>query len=163
VTRPVLGLGLMLVVGVVLGACGGGLRALGPPVALTVTALDGGDLDIARYRGQVVVLHVFTTWSLAAQADTGSLDPLVDRDGVVVVGIALDAEGYLLVAPWRTASKVRYQVALASAAIRDGQSALGAIAVVPTTIVLDRAGRPIARIERQLAAGEIRDLVDRAP
>jgi hypothetical protein len=160
VIRRALALGLVL--GLLIGACGGGPRALGPPVAMTVTALDGGDLDVARYRGQVVVLHVFTTWSLAAQADVAALDPLVDRAGVVVIGIALDAEGYLLVAPWRTASKVRYQVALASAAMRDGQSALGVIAVMPTTIVLDRAGRPIARIERQLATGELGALVDRA-
>jgi hypothetical protein len=142
-------------------ACGGAPR-LGPPVAMTVSALDGGELDLARHRGQVVVLHLFTTWSLAAQADVIALDRLVDRQDVVVVGLALDEEGYKLVAPWRTASQVRYQVALASDAVRAGSSPLGPIAVIPTTIVLDRAGRPVARVERQLAAGELEALVDRA-
>ena len=79
-----------------------------------------------------------------------------------MIGLALDEEGYQLVAPWRAASQVRYQVALASDAVRAGQSPLGPIAVVPTTIVLDRAGRPVARVERQLAAGELDALIDRA-
>jgi hypothetical protein len=155
VRRAALGLALAL------SACGGAPR-LGPPVAMTVSALDGGELDLARHRGDVVVLHLFTTWSLAAQADVVALDRMVDRTGVVVIGLALDEEGYQLVAPWRTASQVRYQVALASDAVRAGSSPLGPIAVIPTTIVLDRAGRPVARVERQLATGELDALVDRA-
>jgi hypothetical protein len=129
---------------------------------MTVSALDGGELDLARHRGDVVVLHLFTTWSLAAQADVVALDRMVDRTGVVVIGLALDEEGYQLVAPWRTASQVRYQVALASDAVRAGSSPLGTIVVIPTTIVLDRAGRPVARVERQLASGELDALVARA-
>lgn len=150
-----------LAMAMALAACGGPPR-LGPPVAMTVSALDGGDLDLTRHRGEVVVLHVFATWSLAAQADVLSLDRLVGRDGVVVIGLALDEEGYQLVAPWRTASQVRYQVALATDDVRAGTSPLGPIAVVPTTIVLDRAGRPVARVERQLASGELDALVARA-
>jgi hypothetical protein len=155
VRRAALGLALAL------SACGGAPR-LGPPVAMTVSALDGGELDLARHRGDVVVLHLFTTWSLAAQADVVALDRMVDRTGVVVIGLALDEEGYQLVAPWRTASQVRYQVALASDAVRAGSSPLGTIVVIPTTIVLDRAGRPVARVERQLASGELDALVARA-
>jgi hypothetical protein len=155
VRRAALGLALAL------SACGGAPR-LGPPVAMTVSALDGGELDLARHRGDVVVLHLFTTWSLAAQADVVALDGMVDRTGVVVIGLALDEEGYQLVAPWRTASQVRYQVALASDAVRAGSSPLGTIVVIPTTIVLDRAGRPVARVERQLASGELDALVARA-
>jgi hypothetical protein len=154
-------LALTVALAVALAACGGA-RVLGPPVSMSITALDGGELDLSTYRGKAVVLHLFATWSLAAQADTASFDALVDRDDVVVIGIALDPEGYLLVAPWRSASGVRYQVALASAAVRDGTSPLGTIEVIPTTIVLDRSGRPVARVGRQLATGEMAALIERA-
>src|SRR5262249_32001065 len=84
------------------------------------------------------------------------------RTDVTVIGIALDAQGYQLVSPWRTASKVTYQIALASDAIRAGTSPLGAIEVVPTTIVLDGDGYVAARGSRALAAGELAKLIDRA-
>jgi hypothetical protein len=141
-------------------ACGG--SAPGPRLALTVAALDGGDLDLARYRGRVVVLHLFTTWDLGAQVDLLQLEAAAARKDVAVIGVALDPEGYELVAPWRTGSEVTYQLALADDAIRSGTSPLGTIDVVPTTIVLDRQGRIAARVPRALAAGELATLIDRA-
>ncbi|HTJ45854.1 MAG TPA: TlpA disulfide reductase family protein [Kofleriaceae bacterium] len=144
-----------------LAACGGAshgvapLAPLGEPIALALPALDGGELEVARYRGQVVVLHVFTTGSLAAAADVDQLEAAATAKRAIVIGIALDLDGRALVAPWRTGSGVTYLVALADPRVRDGTSPLGAVTAVPMTIVLDRRGRPVARIERQLAAGEL--------
>ena len=152
---------LALALAAAMAACGGG-GASGPRVAMIISALDGGDLDLARYRGKVVVLHLFSTWDLGAQVDVPQLETAAAREGVAVVGIALDPQGYALVAPWRKASKVTYQLALASDAIRDGESPLGAIDVVPTTVVLDHQGRISARVERPLTSGELATLIDRA-
>ncbi|MBP9858343.1 MAG: hypothetical protein KBD62_10280, partial [Kofleriaceae bacterium] len=74
----------------------------------------------------------------------------------------LDPEGYPLVAPWRTASDVTYLIALADPPTRAGAGPLGAIAAVPTTIVLDRAGREIARLTGQLDDTTLGRAVDRA-
>ncbi|MBZ0231878.1 MAG: redoxin domain-containing protein, partial [Deltaproteobacteria bacterium] len=82
-----------------------------PPVALTLPALDGGDVEVASYRGKIVVLHVFTTWSLAAQAEVEALAAADAAEDVVVIGVALDAEGRTLVAPWRSGAGVAYLVA----------------------------------------------------
>jgi peroxiredoxin len=145
-------------------ACGG--HPHGPtlpkdPIALTLPALDGGEIDLAAHRGQVVVLHVFTTWSLAATGDVPQLQAAADRGkDVVVIGIALDPEGRALVAPWRAALSVSYLVALADPAFVDGQSDLGRFAAVPATVVLDRTGRVARRIDRQLAAGELAGVID---
>ena len=132
---------------------------LGPPVALTLPALDGGDVDVARYRGQIVVLHVFTTGSLAAAADVEQMQAAHDAKRAFVIGVALDLDGRALVAPWRDGSRVTYLIALADDRVRAGQSPLGAVTEVPITIVLDRAGRPVARVARQLADGELDALI----
>jgi hypothetical protein len=134
---------------------GGRPTAGGPPLELTLPAVDGGDLVLASYRGKIVVLHVFTTWSLAAQAEVEALSAADAAEDVVVIGIALDAEGRMLVAPWRSGAGVRYLVALADDATRAGQGPLGALPAVPITIVIDRAGRLAGRADRQLAAGEL--------
>lgn len=139
-----------------------GATAGGPAIALTLPALDGGELAVASYRGKVVVLHVFTTWSLAAQAEVEALSAADAAEDVVVVGIALDPEGRMLVAPWRNGAGVRYLVALADAPTVAGQGPLGALPAVPITIVLDREGRIAARADRQLAPGELDAMISSA-
>ncbi|HVK72018.1 MAG TPA: TlpA disulfide reductase family protein [Kofleriaceae bacterium] len=133
----------------------GVVGATGAPIAMVLPALDGGSLDLASLRGQIVVLHVFTTWSLAAQAEVDALRAADQRPDVTVVGVALDPEGHLLVAPWRNASEVRYLIGLADDAVRAGKSPLGPLPSVPTTIVLDRAGRIHGRADRQLTPAEL--------
>jgi len=155
-------------IAIALAACGGAARGpeplvpLGGPIALTLPALDGGDVSIARYRGQIVVIHVFTTGSLAAASDVEQLEAAAAGKQAVVIGVALDLDGRALVAPWRTGSRVTYLVALADDAVRAGTSSLGAVPAVPITIVVDRAGRPVARLDRELAAGELDRLIARA-
>ena len=155
---------------VLVAACGGKSRSTAgttitpvdpgaPALELTLPALDGGDLSLASYRDKVVVLHVFTTWSLAAQAEVEALSAADTADDIVVVGIALDTEGRALVAPWRNGAGVHYLVALADALTRAGQSALGPLPAVPITIVLDRKGRVAARADRQLAPGELDEMI----
>ncbi len=149
-------------------ACGGTVRGpeplhpLGPAIALALPALDGGDVEVARYRGKVVVLHVFTTGSLAAASDVDQLEAADTAKQAIVIDVALDLDGRALVAPWRAGSGVTYLVALADDAVRAGTSALGPIRAVPVTIVLDPAGRPVARLDRALAPGELTTLIARA-
>ncbi len=153
-----------LILGVVAGAlaCGGpanpaapGRVANGPLIALTLPVLDGGALDLTSLRGQVVVIHVFATWSLAAQGEVDALRAVDQGPDVTVVGLALDPEGRVLVSPWRNASDVRYLVALADEDLRAGRGPLGPLPVVPITIVLDRAGRMHGRVDRQITPAEL--------
>ncbi|MBE7448774.1 MAG: TlpA family protein disulfide reductase [Kofleriaceae bacterium] len=141
------------------GRRGGGDRAAGPPLILTLAAVDGGEIALAEHRGKVVVLHVFTTWSLAAHAELDGLRAADALPDVVVIGLALDPEGRLLVAPWRAAADVGYLIALADDAVRAGHGPLGRLAAVPMTIVLDASGRVFRRLERPLAEGELAPIV----
>ncbi|HWM88639.1 MAG TPA: TlpA disulfide reductase family protein [Kofleriaceae bacterium] len=139
------------------GGDGGG----GKSVRMRMTAMDGGEIDLVRYRGRAVVLHFFDTDSAAAQLDAEQLSALARREPerVAVVGICLDPEGYPMAAAWRRALGVRYLIALADQALRDGRTPLGKVRVVPTTVLLDRSGQVAGRIERPLQPGEIDPLV----
>jgi hypothetical protein len=133
----------------------------GPVVTVALTALDGGAIELGRYRDRVVVLHLFTTWSLAAQQDLDQLAEVHEAlgDRVTVIGVGIDPDGRRVVAPWRAATGVPYLVALGSADLVAGGTALGRIAQVPTTIILAPGGRVAHRIERVLAPGELRKLI----
>ncbi|HET6614102.1 MAG TPA: TlpA disulfide reductase family protein [Kofleriaceae bacterium] len=136
----------------VVAACGSPANSsqnrLSPPVALTFPALDGGTIDVAAYRGDIVVVHVFATWSPPALHDSQILVAAAasHRGQVRVIAIAMDSSGYRLVAAWRNAAKVHYLVGLATEAIRTGHTVLGPIHQVPITFVLDRRGRIAQRI-----------------
>lgn len=149
-----------------LAACGGSTPTPQPPTGPAIEqawpALDGGILELASLRGQIVVIHAFATWSLAAQLETEALGAADARPDVVVVGLALDPEGYVLVSPWRKGSDVAYLIALADDATRVGTSALGRIREVPTTFVLDRAGRVAVRIDHQLSPADLDAAIARA-
>lgn len=147
-----------------LAACGARQPPPAPttaPLDLQIEALEGGQIELRRYRGRPVVLHFFTTWSLGAQADVDQLTAAKERHGdeVVIVGVAMDQDGYRLVAPWRRASRVPYLVGLASPELVAGRTPLGRIAEVPTTVVLGPEGTIRRRIDRPLAAGELSALL----
>lgn len=148
-------------------ACGGsqkrpdGAAANAGSIRMRLTAVDGGEIDLATYRGRVVVLHLFDTDSTAAALDAEQLSDLTRRrrDETRVIGICVDREGYPMAAAWRKALAVPYMIALGDDAVRTGGSPLGKFRIVPTTIVLDRAGAIAARVDRPLQPGELETLV----
>jgi peroxiredoxin len=139
-------------------ACGGNPPHAEVPAApsrLTVPALDGGTIDIARYRGRIVVLHFFTTWDGGSHNDVQQLREAPDT---VVIGIALDPDGRRLIAPWRKAMDVHYLIGLGAAELATNVAAARS---VPTTVILDTAGVVRARFDRPLRPGELQAAIER--
>lgn len=124
--------------------------------------MDGGVIDVAAHRGRPVVLHLFTTWSLGAQQDVPQLVEAARQYGdlIQIIGIGLDPDGHVLLAPWRRANQIPYLVGAGTADLIAGRSPLGRIVEVPTTIVLDAGGGVAHRIARPLAPGELGRLLD---
>jgi hypothetical protein len=153
-----------------LAACGGRTGAptpttlpapSGPPVELSAPALDGGQLDVARYRGQVVVIHVFTPDEPSLATDVDQLSALHHEaeDEVVVLGIALEPGGYPIVSAWRRGMQVDYLIAVVTEPEELHSANLAPLSILPTTIILDAQGRLMHRLDRALEPGELRRLV----
>jgi hypothetical protein len=152
---------------IVAAACGGKQQApagpapgddptLGNQVAMVMPSVDGGEIDLTRFRGRPLVLHVATTASLDAQADVEELRRTRDqRPDIALLEIVFDEGGSPLAMPWANASGIDWAVALPTAQVRSGQSPLGAIEVIPTTFVADRQGVLVWRWQGALPRGKL--------
>lgn len=108
-----------------------------PTPPLRLTSLDGGPWNLAALRGKVVVVNFWATWCGPCVDELPVLGALAGRDGVAVVGVnykeALDT-----IERFTAAHPLPYPV------LRDrtGDAFKGwTPGVMPTTILVDRAGR----------------------
>lgn len=137
----------------------------GDPVALSGTDFAGGAVDLATWRGDVVVLN---TWYAACPPCRAEAPDLVQlaadfaADGVQFLGInGTDAAGAA------QAFERTFAVTYPSIADTDGSAIAalqGAVAVqaVPTTVVVDREGRVAARILGLADRSTLRSLIEDA-
>jgi thiol-disulfide isomerase/thioredoxin len=103
---------------------------------------EGGDLAMSEFRGKLLVLHFWTTWSLPSR----EVQPLFEqvaarfrgRDDVVFLALNMDAEEQI-VAPYVKRARMRTQVAFA-----DGLERVFQAPAVPIVLVVNN-GRVVHR------------------
>ena len=135
----------------------------GKPVELAGTDFAGTGVDVAAHRGQVVVIN---TWYAACPPCRAEAPVLVRvandyvAKGVTVIGLNGTDDAGAAQAFERT-----FAVPYASIEDRDGRGVAALqgvvpIQAVPTTVLLDRAGRVAARILGRADASTLRGLID---
>ena len=110
------------------------------PLELILPTVQGPPVDVAALRGNVVVIDLMATWSVASQAEVPMFQRLLAtyrERGLRMVSIAMDSQTPLLVATWVETLGISWPMALATPAVN---SALGRIPEIPRTIILDRKG-----------------------
>jgi thiol-disulfide isomerase/thioredoxin len=116
--------------------------------ALTFTDADGHPLGLDRFKGKVVVLDYWATWCAPCREEFPRLDRLQGRladKGLAVVAVSLDRGGRPLVDRFYDEIHVEH---LAKYLDPHSASALAlGLRGVPTTLIIDRQGREVARIE----------------
>jgi hypothetical protein len=113
------------------------------PIDYTLPTLRGGVVDLARLRGNVVLLDVFATWSVDSTAEVPTLRALLgsyEGRGLSMVSIAFDSGVPTLVRTFAETLGISWTVALATPELVEGRSPLGPIPGVPRTLLLDRRG-----------------------
>jgi thiol-disulfide isomerase/thioredoxin len=124
-----------------------------PAFVLSGRTVDGALLDIADFRGRVVLLRFWASWCAPCREDSAQLAGLSSRPGVEVMGVAMDDSSPASL----KALEARLGVAYDSIWDRDHalSNALGDMRprAVPTTYVLDRYGRVAA-----VALGQISEV-----
>ena len=133
------------------------------PISLSGTTIDGKPLDLASYRGKVVVVNVWGSWCDPCQREAAALQSAwVARQSKPVQFVGID---------------IRDQPAAARAFARkkgitypslDGSDGSALLAVhgslspsaIPSTLVLDRQGRVAARVLGTVTRSTLTGLVD---
>ena len=132
------------------------------PLEVTGVALDGSELTLSDYRGQVVIL---TTWYASCppcRAEAPDLIELDALDGVAVIGVNVRDE-----AATGQAFERSFGVTFPSFDGSDGTAIqalqeLVAVRAVPTALILDAEGNVAARTVGRVEASTLRALVDAA-
>jgi thiol-disulfide isomerase/thioredoxin len=168
-----------------LGACGGGsdagqgtvnfpvgdqsITVLSPdkrptPGPLHGSTVDGGTVDVASYRGHVVVLNVWGSWCPPCQAEARDLEAAsraLAPKGVKFVGINVRESGGVAAAQ---AYQRTYGITYPSLydASSDYLLALrGTVSAnaIPSTVVLDDQGKVAARVSGKVTKTTLEDIV----
>lgn len=132
------------------------------PVELTGTGVDGSPLDVADFRGQVVIV---TTWYAACppcRAEAPDLVELDAVDGVSVLGVNVRDDADTAKAFQRTFG-VTYPSLLGTDGTAVAQlQGLVAVRAVPTALILDPDGYVAARAVGRIEPSTLRALVETA-
>ena len=141
--RRFLALGFILAIGV-----GATLKDPGasrkPAPNFRLTDLAGKPLELASYRGKVVILDFWATWCPPCRAEIPHFKSLIaayKSKGFEMIGIAVgEEEG--AVKSFAQANGIPYSLAVGSGQV---ERAYGGIRGIPTTFLIDKKGRIVKK------------------
>jgi len=119
---------------------------LGPP-RFTLLNLKGEKVDSAQFQGKIILLNFWATWCPPCRQEIPYLNELYKlykKDGLEVIGIALDRGGPEAVQKFVEKMKVEYINLMADEAVVEAFSnipGMGPIQGIPITFIIDRKGQ----------------------
>jgi thiol-disulfide isomerase/thioredoxin len=115
-----------------------------PAPGFTLKDPRGRDLTLSDYKGKVVLLNFWATWCGPCKIEIPwfiEFEKSYNTRGFAVVGISMDEDGWNAVKPYVEQKQMNYRVAIGD----DGLAQkYGGIDSLPTTFLIDRAGRVAA-------------------
>jgi thiol-disulfide isomerase/thioredoxin len=137
-----------------LTGCGSGpetVRAAVKPVStrkvaapFTLKDADGKPLNLADFKGKVVLLNFWATWCGPCKIEIPwfiEFEKTYRDKGFAVIGVSMDDDGWAAVKPHMAKTGINYRMT-----IGDEQTAVkyGGVDSLPTTFLIDREGRVAA-------------------
>lgn len=112
-----------------------------PAPDFTLNDLSGKSVSLSHFKGKVIILDFWATWCPPCRREIPHFVDLYARHkskGLVIVGVALDDEGAKVVRPFVEEFKINYPIVLGT---QEVQKAYGGIQGIPTTYIIDKAGK----------------------
>lgn len=125
-----------------------------------MTDLSGMPVSSTNFAGKVLVLNFWATWCppcLQELPDLNAFHATNRTNGVVVIGASADEGDRELVRRFAERNGLQYPVVFATPEI---QLQFGNVSMLPTTFVVDRAGRMVARFLGAITQEELSKVVE---
>lgn len=107
----------------------------------TLTDIEGNEISLSDYKGNVVFLNFWATWCPPCRAEIPGFVEMYEKykkNGMKIIGVSLDRTGEKKVLDFAKKYKINYPVAFGTREIfndyRPGH-------FIPSTIIIDRKGK----------------------
>ena len=111
-----------------------------PAPGFTLKDAQGHEVSLAGYKGKVVLLNFWATWCVGCKQEIPwfmDFQTKYKPDGLEVLGVSLDDEGWKVLKPYLGEHPMNYTVVLGNDHIAD---LYGGVDALPTTLLIDRLG-----------------------
>ena len=128
----------------------------------TLISLDGGKVSLSDYRGKAVLLNFWATWCPPCKVEMPwfeNLQTQYAKDGLVVLGVAMDDSEPATIAKFASTLGVNYPVLLGTDKVSDDY---GDVQYLPTTFYIGRDGTIVDKMTGLLDRKDIEEAVKKA-
>ena len=125
----------------------------------TLTSLDGRKVKLSDFRGKAVLLNFWATWCPPCKVEMpwfGDLQKQYAKDGLVVLGVAMDDSEPAAIAKFASELGVNYPVLLGTDQVSDDY---GDVQYLPTTFYIARDGTIVDKMTGLLDRKDIEEAV----
>lgn len=125
----------------------------------TLTSLDGRKVRLSDFRGKAVLLNFWATWCPPCKVEMpwfADLQKQYGKDGLIVLGVAMDDTEPATIAKFANELGVNYQVLLGTDQVSDDY---GDVQYLPTTFYIGRDGTIVDKMTGLLDRKDIEDAV----
>jgi peroxiredoxin len=130
-----------------------------PAPDFTLQALDGSSVKLSDFRGKAVLLNFWATWCPPCKVEMPWFEDLqkqYGKDGLVVLGVAMDDSEPATIAKFASELGVNYQVLLGTDKVSDDY---GDVQYLPTTFYIGRDGAIVDKMTGLLDRKDIEQAV----
>ncbi len=133
-----------------------------PAPDFTLISLDGTKVKLSDYRGKAVLLNFWATWCPPCKVEMPWFEDLQKqyaKDGLVVLGVAMDDSEPASIAKFASEVGVNYPVLLGTDQLSDDY---GNVQYLPTTFYISRNGTIVDKMTGLLDRKDIEEAVKKA-
>lgn len=130
------------------------LSSVGQTISLKGTSSTGSPLDLASYRGKVVLIHYWATWCEPCKADIEVIKKLQDKlaiGGFTAIGVNLDHTKAAMT-EYQRAQRLTWPQLYEAGGLESRLANELGVVTLPTMLLIDKTGR-VAR--RNIHSGEL--------